>query len=101
VLTWSEYVALDTRTALEVEEMITSSAARPGHDAAWFARNRVGIREAFTAAVTKLRAALALGDQGTSWEDHLPEAPELPIQPDEVVAVVIPRRRRRLTAPRR
>jgi hypothetical protein len=47
VLTWSEYLALDTRSALEVEEMTAASAARPGHDAAWFAKNRDGIRENF------------------------------------------------------
>ena len=45
VLTWSEFLALDTRTALEVEEMIVSSAAKPGHDASWFAKNRDEIRE--------------------------------------------------------
>ena len=27
----------------------------------------------------------------TSWQDHLPEAPEIPAEPDEVIAIVVPK----------
>jgi hypothetical protein len=33
------------KLAAEVEEITVASAARPGHDAAWFAKNRQDIRE--------------------------------------------------------
>jgi hypothetical protein len=27
-----------------------------------------------------------------SWQDHIPEAPEIPQEPDEVIAVVVPKK---------
>jgi hypothetical protein len=52
------------------------------------------------AAVESLRQALTTDEGNTSWADDLPEAPDLPTARDEVVAVVIPRRRLQQQIPR-
>ena len=46
---------------------------------------------AYQRALKKLARALKHpGD--LSWQDNLPEAPEIPQEPDEVIAVVVPRK---------
>ena len=45
ILTPSEFAALAPRVAAEVEELTRASAGKPGHDVAWFAKNRQEIRE--------------------------------------------------------
>ena len=61
VLTPREFAALDPRTATEVEELTLSSMQRPGHDAAWFAKNRDEIRE-------QLGFFLGIALSGTSYK---------------------------------
>jgi hypothetical protein len=48
--------------------------------------------EAYAAALKKLDEALANDDGDHSWIDDLPEADELPDDPDETQATVIPRK---------
>ena len=62
LLTPSEFAALDPRTAAEVEELTLASMQRPGHDAAWFAKNRDEIRE-------QLGFFMGIALSGTSYKE--------------------------------
>ena len=62
ILTPSEFAALDPRTAAEVEELTLASMQRPGHDAAWFAKNRDEIRE-------QLGFFMGIALSGTSYKE--------------------------------
>ena len=48
---------------------------------------------AYQRALKKLAWALKRPDD-MSWQDHLPEAPEIPENPDETVAMIVPTRKR-------
>ncbi|GEM_PF-2625500 len=48
--------------------------------------------KAFEAASAELAAILAEGDPDVSWAEDLPEAPELPREGEETVAMLIPKR---------
>ena len=62
ILTLAEYAALDPIKAVEVEELTLDSMQQPGHDAAWFAKNRDEIRE-------QLGFWLGIRLTGTSYVD--------------------------------
>ena len=62
LLTPTEFAALAPNVAAEVEELTVSSASRPGHDEAWFQRNRDEIRE-------QLGFFLGIALSGTSYKE--------------------------------